>query len=112
MPWAHWTGLYWFSHSTTSTPTSLAAAIIAKAMFLVKGLALETGMVRMRLPAAQDLASNAGPGAENTGLTRCSAIIFLAASMPADAGVMAPSVAVAIAATAPIINVPFTGILP
>src|ERR1700722_12271553 len=79
-PCTHCVGWAWFSHSVTVKPICLATAVIAVAIFLVNGLALETGMVRIFFPFMQLRASNGSPGGLKVGRLECSAMTALAAS--------------------------------
>ena len=49
---------------------------MAFSILAVKGFALETGMLRIVLPFMQAWASNAGPGATNTGFVLNGSICF------------------------------------
>lgn len=70
MPWTHCATWPWFSHSMNSKPTFSATPAMAVSMFLVNGLALETGMLRIFLPAMHWRASNGSPAASNCGFSR------------------------------------------
>ena len=70
MPCTHCELWPWFSQVVNLKPTFAAAAAIAFSILAVNGLADETGMLKIDLPAMQALASNAGPGATKLGLAR------------------------------------------
>src|SRR5579862_9092686 len=57
-------------------PTFFAAAAMAFSILAVNGFALDTGMLRIVLPFMQACASNAGPGATNSGFFLNGSICF------------------------------------
>src|SRR6266404_4857815 len=83
MPCTHCETWPWFCHSMKRKPTSLATLLIAVSMFLVKGLADDTGMLKIVLPAMHFLASKAGPGATNCGFLVKGSSCFLKESRSA-----------------------------
>ena len=69
MPCTHCELCPWFSQVVNLNPTLAAAPAMAFSMLAVNGLAEETGMLKIDLPAMQARASKAGPGATKLGLS-------------------------------------------